>query len=85
MLNIPNLIYGSALLSDPINISFSLGASWLGKQNMNPKLALQTFYNLIQTAAVQPAFTYLQTSRRMAIAAHIVLCTCTGQYMEDVT
>ena len=85
MLNIPNLIYGSALLSDPINISFWLGASWLGKQNMNPKLALQTFYNLIQTAAVQPAFTYLQTSRRMAIAAHIVLCTCTGQYMEDVT
>ena len=52
---------------------------------MSPKFALQTSDNLIQTAAVQPVFTYLQTSRRIVIAAHIVLCACTGQYMEDVT
>ena len=82
MLNKPNVICGSALLSDPINFSFWLGASWLGKQNMSPKLALQTFYNLIETAAVQPVFTYLQTSWRMVIAAHIVLSTCTGMWLD---
>ena len=52
---------------------------------MSPKLALQMLYNLTQTAAVQPVFTHLKTSQQMVIAAHIVLCTCTGQYMEDVT
>ena len=55
------------------------------KKNMSPKLALQMLYNLTQTAAVQPVFTHLKTSQQMVIAAHIVLCTCTGQYMEDVT
>ena len=52
---------------------------------MSPRFALQTSDNLIQTPAVQAVFTYLQTSRRMVIAVHTVLRTCTGQYMEDVT
>ena len=52
---------------------------------MSPKLALQILYNLTQTAAVQPVFSHLKTNRRMVIVAHVILCTCTGQYMEDVT
>ena len=52
---------------------------------MSPNLWLQTLYSLTQTVAAQPVFTHLETSQRMVIAAHIVLCTCTGQYMEDVT